>query len=177
MVITLFLRVAQLLFAAVVIALSAVLINGYGPGHNPSIIDYGAFCGGAGLIIAVVGIAAIFFDALQGIIVLALDAFAAFFLLAGGLAFAVTIKVGSCADQSDDGYLARHLGTFAPSLNKYDNDNNANQEATDLTNDTISRCRMIQADTAFIWFLSGCFLVTVVLSFLNKSSKRGGSLV
>jgi hypothetical protein len=61
------------------------LINGYGPGHNPSIIDYGAFCGSAGLIIAVVGIAAIFFDALQGIIVLALDAFAAFFLLAGGL--------------------------------------------------------------------------------------------
>jgi Membrane-associating domain len=80
-----FLVLLQLLFAAVVIALSAVLINGYGPGHNPSIIDYGAFCGGAGLIIAVVGIAAIFFDALQGIIVLALDAFAAFFLLAGGL--------------------------------------------------------------------------------------------
>jgi hypothetical protein len=61
------------------------LISGYGPGHNPSIIDYGAFCGGAGLILAVVGLAAIFFDGLKGIVILALDGIATFFLLAGGI--------------------------------------------------------------------------------------------
>jgi len=65
--------------------LSAVLINGYGPGHNPSIIDYGAFCGGAGLFFAIVGIAAMFFDGLSGLIVLCLDGIATFFLLAGGI--------------------------------------------------------------------------------------------
>ena len=67
------------------LALAVVLINGYGPGSGPSLIGYGAFCGGAGIVIAAVGVAACFFDRLQGVIMLGLDAFAAFFLLAGGL--------------------------------------------------------------------------------------------
>jgi len=54
-------------------------------GKVPSLIDYGAFCGGAAIVIAVVGVVAAFFEALQGIIIMALDAVAAFFLLAGGL--------------------------------------------------------------------------------------------
>jgi hypothetical protein len=76
----------------VIIVLSALLINGYGPHnglgedrHMNSLLSYGAFCGGAGLILAVVGVAAMFFDFLKGIIVLGLDAAASFFLLAGGL--------------------------------------------------------------------------------------------
>jgi hypothetical protein len=73
----------QLLIAAIVLALSVVLINGFGPGHAPSLLDYGAFCGGAGLLIAVAGLGAIFFEPLQGIIILAVDGIAAFFLLAG----------------------------------------------------------------------------------------------
>jgi hypothetical protein len=75
----------QLLFGAVVLALSAVLINGYGPGHGPSLIDYGAFCGAAGIVFAAIGIIACFIEPLQGIIMLVLDALATFFLLAGGL--------------------------------------------------------------------------------------------
>jgi hypothetical protein len=59
------------------------LSNGYGPGHAPSLLDYGAFCGAAALVFAVVGLGAIFFESLQGIIVLALDGIASFFLLAG----------------------------------------------------------------------------------------------
>jgi hypothetical protein len=47
------------------------------------LLDYGAFCGGAGLLIAVAGLGAIFFEPLQGIITLALDGIASFFLLAG----------------------------------------------------------------------------------------------
>jgi hypothetical protein len=66
-----------------VLALSVVLINGYGPGHAPSLLDYGAFCGGAGLLIAAAGLGAIFLEPLQGIIILALDGIASFFLLAG----------------------------------------------------------------------------------------------
>jgi hypothetical protein len=69
-----------------VLALSAVLIAQYGPGGSaPSIIDYGAFCGGASLVIALVGVAACFIESLQGIITLALDGLATFFLLAGGI--------------------------------------------------------------------------------------------
>jgi len=59
------------------------MINGYGPGHAPSLLDYGAFCGAGGLIFAVAGIGAIFFEPLQGIIILILDGIASFFLLAG----------------------------------------------------------------------------------------------
>ena len=75
----------QLLFAAVVVALSAVLIHGYGPGHGPSLIDYGAFCGGAGLLFAVFGVVACFVESLQGIFTLVPDALATFFILAGGI--------------------------------------------------------------------------------------------
>ena len=56
-----------------------------------SLISYGAFCGGAGLILAVVGVAAMFFDLLTGIIVLGLDVTASFFLLAGGLVSFATL--------------------------------------------------------------------------------------
>jgi hypothetical protein len=47
------------------------------------LLDYGAFCGGAALLFSVAGLATIFVDSLQGIIVLALDGIATFFLLAG----------------------------------------------------------------------------------------------
>jgi hypothetical protein len=49
------------------------------------LFSYGAFCGAASLIIALVGIAAIFFEALQGIVMLALDGLTCFFLVAGGI--------------------------------------------------------------------------------------------
>jgi hypothetical protein len=43
--------------------------------------------------------------------------------------------------------------------------------------DYSNRCRMAQADTAFIWILFILFLVTVGLTFMSRSSKRGGALV
>jgi len=85
MIVTLGVRVLQIIFAAVILALSVVLIHGHGPGHAPSLIDYGAFCGGAGLLFATIGAVACFVDSLQGMITLALDAIATFFVLAGGI--------------------------------------------------------------------------------------------
>jgi hypothetical protein len=49
------------------------------------LINYGAFCGGAGLLCAAIGVVACFFEALQGIIMLALDGLATLFVLAGGI--------------------------------------------------------------------------------------------
>ena len=66
-------------------ALSIVLIKGYGPGKAPALLDYGAFCGGAGILIALIGVVATFVEALPGIIMLALDGIATFFVLAGGI--------------------------------------------------------------------------------------------
>ncbi|KAH8798948.1 marvel domain-containing protein [Hyaloscypha sp. PMI_1271] len=176
MIITGIFRLAQLLFAAVVIVLSALLINGYGP-HNglgeqrkmSSLISYGAFCGGAGLILAVVGVAAMFFDLLTGIIVLGLDATASFFLLAGGLAFAIQTKAGSCTDLD---YLTDHAKLFAADANKF-----AGKSENDVIQDTQNRCRMVQAETAFVWFLFGAFVVTLALSFMQKTTKHSGNMV
>lgn len=92
MIVTLGLRVLQVLFAIVALALPIALIKGMGPVFRdshvdkaPSLIDYGAFCGGAGLVISLVGVVAAFFEPLQGLITMALDGLAAFFLLAGGI--------------------------------------------------------------------------------------------
>lgn len=74
---------SQLIFSAVVLALSVVLVNGYGPGHAPSLLDYGVFCGAGALVIAAIGVIACFLEALQGIVILAIDGLASFFLLAG----------------------------------------------------------------------------------------------
>jgi len=93
-----------------VLALSVVLVNGYGPGHAPSLLDYGVFCGAGALLFAVAGLAAIFFEPLQGIIILAVDGIASFFLLAGAavgyLNFINALNV-SCADDSSLRHLSR----------------------------------------------------------------------
>ena len=76
---------SQIIFSAITLALAAVLLAQYGPGHAPSLFSYGAFCGAASILISFVGVAACFVDKLQGILMLALDGLATFFLFAGGL--------------------------------------------------------------------------------------------
>jgi len=162
-------RIAQLLFGAVSLALSAVLIAQYGPGgHAPSLYDYGAFCGGAAIVIALVGIAASFNDGLQGAVMLVIDGLAILLLLAGGIAFAAKLKVGSCNDilyflESD---------VFLPSLQKLEG-----LSDKDTINVIQGRCRMAQADTAFLWLTFACAVGAALLS--NRSSKSGhsGSIV
>jgi hypothetical protein len=91
-----------------VLALSVVLVNGHGPGHAPSLLDYGVFCGAGALLFAVVGLAAIFFEPLQGIIILAVDGIASFFLLAGAaVSCSVVIKAANVNSANDSSL--RHL--------------------------------------------------------------------
>lgn len=85
MIITGALRALQIVFCAVILGLSVSLIKGTWIGSVASQTGYAAFCGGLGLIIAAVGILAIFVDFLQGFISAGLDAFATLFLAAGGI--------------------------------------------------------------------------------------------
>ncbi|TVY21246.1 hypothetical protein LARI1_G000301 [Lachnellula arida] len=184
MIVTLAVRVLQLVFAIIVLALSVVLIKNFGPvyegakeGKVPSLIDYGAFCGGASIVIAIVGVVAAFFEALQGVIILALDALASFFLLAGGLAFAIQMKVGNC---SDDLYLADHSNLFSPDKNKnfgINPNKDPEKYAKAVLADGTYRCQLLQADTAFVWFLFACFLATTALSFTMRSKGGRGTMV
>lgn len=100
-------------------------------------------------------------------------------LILNAQAFAIKVKVGDCGDSSDFGYLSEHINIFAPNPDKYLDDyvNNQKKFVREYTDDTISRCRMVQANTALIWFMFGCFVVTLVLSFTNKTTKRGGAMV
>ncbi|EHL01661.1 hypothetical protein M7I_2295 [Glarea lozoyensis 74030] len=127
MIVTLAARAFQALFSIVVLGLSIALLKGWGPfysseefhknGSPPAIHGYGAFCGGAALLVSIVGIVSCFFEALQGIVVLALDGIACLFVVAGGIAFAVKSGVGSC-DVSNLEYFAKHLDIFQASPNK-----------------------------------------------------------
>ncbi|KAH8821650.1 marvel domain-containing protein [Xylogone sp. PMI_703] len=169
MIVTLGLRVLQVIFATIVLALSIVLIKGYGPGHAPSLLDYGAFCGGAALLIALIGVVVAFMDSLQGIIQGALDILAAFFLMAGGIAFAAIIKVGNCNDDSPFGYLDKKI--FFPSDSKIYPGHSDKDRAREALADIKSRCRECQADTAFLWFAFACFAATAVISVMGRSRR------
>lgn len=94
-------------------------------------------------------------------------------------AFAIQVKIGDCGDVSDSGYVSKHVKLFGPSVDKYLQKDNGNTGAyeRDFKADCTYRCRLIQANTALIWFLFGTFLITLALSFTNKTTKRGGALV
>jgi hypothetical protein len=188
----------QVIFAGVVLALSIILIKDFGPGRSWSLTSYGAFCGGASLLFALLGVAACFVDALQGIVMFALDGIASFFLLAGGIvcypsflssstpnnfqprltpnlqAYAATIKVGNCADIY---YLADHDNPFAPSANKIYPGVGGDEKkyARAVLDDATTRCRETQASTAFIWFLAACFVGTLAVSFMGR--KKGSNSI
>ncbi|KAH6684167.1 marvel domain-containing protein [Halenospora varia] len=193
MIVNLAVRVLQFLFAAVVLVISVLLLKGYGPvaagineklGHAPeeALMGFGTFCGGAGVLIAAVGVAAAFLEPLQGLVMLILDGVATFFLLAGGIAYAVKVGVGSCAEtvsRTSNGYLDKHAKLFPPSIYKHVilGKDGFSYDQDKFIEDTRGRCRMFQADTAFLWFMFATFAVTLALTFFQKSGKRGGGIV
>ncbi|TAQ90397.1 hypothetical protein B7494_g1226 [Chlorociboria aeruginascens] len=173
MIITLALRIFQIVFATVLLGLSAALIKDFGPGHGPSLIDYGAFCGAAAIVFALTGVAAIFVEALQGIVQLALDGLATFFLLAGGIAYAATLKVGSCTNGQ---YLYDHAKMILPSHDKIYHGSNK-QQVSEALSDVEGRCKELQASTAFLWFTFACFAGTIVTGFLGGKGRGSSSIV
>lgn len=87
---------------------------------------------------------------------------------------AVIIKTGSCTDGV---YLYYHQGTFEPSSQKLYGDDSGTKWEEDFANDTIGRCREVQATTAFVWFLASVFMVTLALGFKQRTTKHGGHMV
>jgi len=87
---------------------------------------------------------------------------------------AVIIKTGNCTDGV---YLYYHQGTFEPSSRKLYGDDTGKKWEEDFANDTIGRCREVQATTAFVWFLASVFMVTLALGFKQRTTKHGGNIV
>jgi hypothetical protein len=72
--------------------------------------------------------------------------------------------------------LYDHQNTFLPSDQKIENEEYFQGDAAAL-NDLEKRCRMVQADTAFLWFAFAASAAAVVLSNISRKSGLGGSIV
>ncbi|OMP83301.1 hypothetical protein BK809_0004682 [Diplodia seriata] len=92
-------RTFQILCAAVVLGLSITLIRSQSYG-TVAANNYAAFTGGFGLLVGLVGAAAIFIEPLAGIVMVAADALAELFLLAGGIVSSFLLSLQNQAPAS-----------------------------------------------------------------------------
>ena len=83
-------RALQILFAIVVLGLSASAIDWQHYGSAPASSGYAAFAGAFGLIAALVGLAAVWITAISGMIMIAIDALSGLLLLAGAIVSLLT---------------------------------------------------------------------------------------
>lgn len=136
----------------------------------PATTDYSAFAGAFGLIAALVGIAALFVDSLNGIITWALDALAAVFLLAGGIALAVGLRGVDCTKTKDNA---------ATGLNPILNCGTAKHGKETFygcdADQVLSRCKMARADDVFMFLAFLVGLGALVASFLGHKGRGGRS--
>jgi hypothetical protein len=157
--------------------LSITLAKGQGHGPVPATTGYAAFAGGFGILAGLIGVAALFFDVLNGIITWAVDALAALILLAGGIAYTIGLKGASCNKNGNFGfnkllncgYTGNEKGGYRFYCGQKDDN--------DLVNIIIGRCKEATADDAFLYM---AFVVTVAVlgaSFMFGRRKGGGSYV
>jgi len=186
MIVTLALRSFQIIFSIIVLGLSISLLRGqlkdgsYQEDNGnidqisngtPPQTGYAAFCGGWGILIALVGFGGIFVESLQGIILAGLDALTAVITLAGGIAFAVNLKGGSCSDDNftTSNSIIRGAGTFSfdgvtlPAFNEF----------ADLS----SRCHMAQAVMVFLFLAFLAFVGSAATGLMGKGRRGGSSYV
>lgn len=79
-------RAFQIIFAAVVLGLAVALLKQQVDGTTaPAILGYAAFTGGIALLAGLIGIASIWVEMLQGLIMGIVDALIAVLCLAGGI--------------------------------------------------------------------------------------------
>ncbi|KAK4988441.1 hypothetical protein LTR50_003955 [Elasticomyces elasticus] len=168
MIITSILRFVQIAFAGIVLGLSISLARHQLIGPVPATTSYSAFAGAFAMLAALIGVAAIFVEVIQGLIMPIIDALAALLLLAAGIAIAVGLKGVSCTKPF----------TMIPNklLNgggcvTLDGDGGYGCAWKD-NNDLKGRCQKAEVDAVFVFL---AFLVTlglIGLAFLSR--KRGG---
>ncbi|KAK3353687.1 marvel domain-containing protein [Lasiosphaeria hispida] len=94
-------RAIQFIFSVVVLGLAVTLIKAQVYDSAPVTTKYSSFTGGFGILVAAIGVAGLFFDAIPDIVNLALDALAGLLFAAGGIAWAIGIKGISCTSEYD----------------------------------------------------------------------------
>ncbi|KAL1621515.1 hypothetical protein SLS54_005536 [Diplodia seriata] len=157
-------RTFQILCAAVVLGLSITLIRSQSYG-TVAANNYAAFTGGFGLLVGLVGAAAIFIEPLAGIVMVAADALAELFLLAGGI-------VSSSKSDENEYKLYKNELTNGGCIK--DNKGNLRDCGSHSVDNALDRCVKNSADAAFMIITAVFCMSTVVTALL--AMKRGGGI-
>ncbi|KAI0113619.1 hypothetical protein GGR51DRAFT_568196 [Nemania sp. FL0031] len=171
-------RAFLLFIAAIVIGLSVTLAKQQVIGPVPPETGFGTFVGAAGFFASALGLADLWFDRINGMFLMGLDAFVSVLYLAGAISLTVAMKdVPSCTSASD-------LATYLRGTNKilsggcvYDGDDALCPHAlsADGKDLTIGRCQMAQVDFVleYTGFVFGLLMLCV--GYLLCRRGRGGT--
>ncbi|KAI8628789.1 marvel domain-containing protein [Xylariaceae sp. FL1651] len=173
------LRALLIIFGAVVLALSVTLAKQQVVGSPPAETSFSSFAGAFGIIVSALGILAISIQRIPRVGVMAADALASVFYLAGAIALTVALKpVPSCTSSSD---VARNLRYHNKLLNggcthvkeELICPNAGSGSGNDVDNYTSGRCQRVQADYVFeyLGFVFG--VASIIVTFL--AHRRGGT--
>ncbi|KAL9087248.1 MAG: hypothetical protein Q9165_006742 [Trypethelium subeluteriae] len=138
-------------------------------GSPPATTEYGAFSGGFAFLIGLLGIVAVFVDAIPAIIVAGADALAAILTLAAGIAYVVTMRGVNCNIRDDTSSNSLINGGSVdvkngPPIAGYDNDN---------PGELVGRCKKAEADYAFMFLTFALSAILVGLGLLTNGRRSG----
>lgn len=170
--------------AAVVVGLSATLLKGQVFGNTPTTTRYSVFTGAMGMIIAAVGLACLFVQAVPQIIPMALDAIGGLLLVAGGIAWAVGLKgINKCDDTHnqkmyDNGLLNEGCipsdDDNGPYCGVYVGTDPKNRIG--VLNNLHTRCKYAISDEIMQFVLFAVCVLLVVVGFLIMRKGKGGGM-
>lgn len=174
------LRVLLAVLGAVVTGLSATLAKHQVYGSVPGQTSFGTFAGGLGIVVSLIGLAAIFVAFIPSILVIAIDAVSTVIYLAAGIVLAayMSMKGIDCNTQSIDGALALlefplfNGGTLKDGDLVWYGVMDGHSTGHDVGPDLKSRCVRTQSDYA-VMFVAAAFTAGVLaLSVLQRRKER-----
>ncbi|KAJ5116738.1 hypothetical protein N7456_001086 [Penicillium angulare] len=161
-------RSFQLLFSIVVLGLSITLARQQYFGKVPAETGYAAFTGALGIVVALIGIAALWVSSLSGIIVWVLDGVTSLALLIAGIIYAVALKGVSCSDPVGawDNKIISGGCIHDDYYGKICSDRS---DSGDHLGTIRSRCKRAEADCAFMFLAFAACACALVASFLTRN--------
>ncbi|KAI9371593.1 marvel domain-containing protein [Aspergillus egyptiacus] len=161
------LRGFQTISAIIVLGISVNLARGQNPRADDSSVPpatgYAAFCGGFGVLVALIGVASLFASFLEGVVMWALDGLSGVTMLASGIAYAVLLKDTSCGNYA----TTWDHRLLSGGCQQRDGTKYCNFDA----HESKSRCVSAKADNAFM-FIS--FVACVAIVGFSVLRRRGG---
>ncbi|KAH9834684.1 marvel domain-containing protein [Teratosphaeria destructans] len=167
MLATLITRFFQLLFGACVLGLSIAAVKWQVFGSPPATSEYNAFAGACGLLVSLIGIAAVFIDAIPALIMAGIDALASIFFLAGGIAVAVGLSGVHCG--MSDTELSSESKNFLINGGKYHGGYGIGSKS-----ELVGRCRKMEADAAFLFLGFIASAAAAALCYVGSRKGSGG---